>query len=50
VPKTLAMIRQALREEGMSHTRVFEWKCANSMRLEKVTQMKSKVKNMLITL
>jgi hypothetical protein len=42
------MIRQTFRKESMSRTQVFEWKSPNSQRLKKATQMKGKVRNMLI--
>jgi hypothetical protein len=42
--ETLAMIKQAFGEESMSHA----WKSPNSLRPEKVRQVKSKVKNMII--
>jgi hypothetical protein len=36
-------------DESMSHTWVFEWKMSYSLRPEKVRQVKSKVKSMLIS-
>jgi hypothetical protein len=48
VTETLAMIRQAFREESQSHIKVFEWKSPNSPRLKNVRLVKSKVKRMLI--
>jgi hypothetical protein len=45
VNETLAIIRQAIRKEGMSHTWVFEWRIPNSLRLKR---MKGKVKSKLI--
>jgi hypothetical protein len=46
--ETLAMIRQIYGEERMSSIQVFECKRPNRMRLKKVSQVKSKIKSMLI--
>jgi hypothetical protein len=43
-----AMKRQALKEENVSRTQVFEWKCPDSLRPKNMRQVKSKVKSMLI--
>jgi hypothetical protein len=45
---TLAMIKQAFREESMSHTWVFEWHVQTHRDRKKVRQAKSEVKCMLI--
>jgi hypothetical protein len=47
VTVTVPLIRKAFGEESMSHTRV-EWKNLNSLGMEKVRQVKSEVKGMLI--
>jgi hypothetical protein len=44
----MAMNRREFRGENMSHIRVFEKRSPNSLKLKKVRQVKSKVKNMII--
>jgi hypothetical protein len=46
--ETLAVIKQAFREESLSCTRVLEWKSSNSPRPTKARQVKSKVESILI--
>jgi hypothetical protein len=46
--ETLAMIRQAFREERMRHTWVFEWKSLNSPTPKMARRVKSKVKSIII--
>jgi hypothetical protein len=42
--ETLAIIRQAFREESMSCTWVFEWKSPNSLRIIKARQVTAKLR------
>jgi hypothetical protein len=46
--RPLAVIKQALGEESVSRTWVFEWKSPNSPRLKKAKRVKSEVKSILI--